>query len=203
MKNKFKKIVLLNGPPRSGKDTAAELIQNKLKEKHPVARCKFATGLRCMAEAAIEASGLLDESAEIVPLFFCDAFKDTKQSSLCGRTPREVLIQMSEGFVKPLFGKDFFGKVLAHEIKKVKTTRTSLFLISDSGFTEEAKVLVEKFGAENILLIRLHADGTSFRGDSRSYISLNDVYSVDVHNPMTEEGLWENLKSAVTAFLAN
>lgn len=201
MKNKRKKIILFNGPPRSGKDTAADLTEHELRWKYPTARCKFANGLRCMAEAAIEASGLLTEDSEIVPLFFSEYLKDKKSKDLCGRTPREVLIQMSEGFVKPLFGKDFFGKVLAHQIKQVKVDKTSLFLISDSGFQEEAEVLMKEFGSENILLIRLHANGKDFEGDSRSHI-YPDVQSADVHNPMTEEGLWENLEPHITAFLA-
>ena len=42
--------------------------------------------------------------------------------------------------------------------------------------------MLKLFGNENAILIRLRRDGCTYEGDSRSYIELSDVRSVDIMN---------------------
>ena len=48
-------------------------------------------------------------------------------------------------------------------------------MVPDSGFREEAEVLVRKTGPENVLLKSLHRPGHGFEGDSRGYVDLSDL----------------------------
>ena len=152
-----KKIILFNAPPKSGKDLfglklAAYLGADVKTFKHP------------LKEMAAVLTGTYD-------LWFTDDYdklKDTKMDECYGLTPREMLIKISEDMVKPQFGNDFFGQNLGRRITEDVT------IITDSGFQEELTPLVNKFGAENILIYQLHRPGYTFKGDSRSYLSKAD-----------------------------
>lgn len=43
-------------------------------------------------------------------------------------------------------------------------------VFSDSGFQSEMEPLIEQFGIDNVVLVRLNRDGYDFSGDSRSYL---------------------------------
>lgn len=88
--------------------------------------------------------------------------------------------------MKPLHGVEVFGKVLANYIR---ASHSDLFFVSDSGFRPEAEVLVREFGAQNVMLIRIHREGFDFtlpggKKDSRDYVNLDDlgVESHDLEN---------------------
>lgn len=173
------KILLLNGPPRSGKDTAGEFISRRA---GPNARIfKFAGVLKDMVHGAFGLYG-------VAPNHFEDV-KDQPQQLFLGKTPREMYISMSEDWFKPLYGKDVYGKFLAQKIESFKNAHGELAIVTDSGFREEAEVLVKTFGAENILLLRVYREGHGFSNDSRSYIDLSDygVRSYDIDNVDIEE----------------
>lgn len=160
-------IVLLNGPPRSGKDTLAEELALALGHSH----MKFAQPLRDAIPAIFGLSQshwnhLLEEH------------KGKASLALMGRTPREAMIWLSESVCKPAFGEAFFGYQLAGRITRGKADRV---IVSDSGFQAEAMVLIDQFGAENIRLIRLHRDHCTFAGDSRNYVDL-PVPTLDLQN---------------------
>lgn len=164
-------IVLLNGPPRSGKDTLAMGLASRLNYRH----MKFATPLKNAIPAIFNLEpvvwqGLMTNAKEIrSPLFG-------------GMSPREALIWLSEDAIKPKFGDDFFGKRLVNQILDENLPRT---VISDSGFYPEAAVVVRAFSPEALTLIRLHREDCSFKGDSRGYIDLPGVQTFDVHNNET------------------
>lgn len=164
------RIVFLNGPPRSGKDTAAHAI---LATFHGSALFRFAGPLK---RATHELFGLPHSTGH---------YEDRKGVScpeFHGATPREAYIAVSESMVKPVLGVDFFGRVLADRLARVDGL--SLAVVPDSGFAAEAAPVLERFGRENVMLIRVHADGRrcSFDGDSRGYISLPGVHTVALPN---------------------
>ena len=172
------KIILVNGPPRAGKDTAQEAVEASV-------RCKFAQAVK---EGTHAAFGL---NVSDYPMDVFEAVKDEPNALFFGRTPREAYIAYSETFMKPFTGdKQVFGKLLIRWINdKVDVWDDNdlphlPFIVTDSGFREEAEAIVNEYGAENVLLIRTHREGCNFDGDSRSYIDLDDlgVWTVDVQN---------------------
>ena len=162
------KIILLNGPPRCGKDTIAEILKN-----------------HCSSEVHIEKFALPLKLA--VPLIYgitvsewkedldTEQGKDYRCDQFFGISPRDVQIALSEDFLKPLHGKDIFGKLLVRRLERILGRGFSAAVVSDSGFREEAEVIVNKFGADNVQLWRIHRDGCDFKKDSQGYIHLADI----------------------------
>ncbi len=84
------KIILVNGPPRSGKDTIGQLLCQRL----PLVLDKFARKLK---EAAHALYGMPE-----LPHDHFEACKDTPLEQFFGKSPRQVYIAVSETYFKPL-----------------------------------------------------------------------------------------------------
>ena len=175
------KIILFNGPPRSGKDTAAEIAFDnfKFQDDINVIKLKFADALkRCTHEE----HGL--------ERYASDYFEETKEipaSEFFGLTPREAYIKMSEDCVKKGFGHRFWGNVLLNKIKmNIKESFFNIFLISDCGFIQEIVPMTHDYRSE-MLIIRIHRPGYTYENDSRSDIELPGVKLVKVGNLKTIE----------------
>ena len=110
---------------------------------------------------------------------------------------------MSENIIKPVFGKDAFGKALVSSLPE-----SGIVFISDGGFPEEVQPLIDHVGEDNLLIVRIHKQGATFEGDSRKYLNQdmfpdNEVYFSDVQNESTLQefltkvkyhvGYWYNL----------
>lgn len=148
------KVVLLNGPPSSGKDTVGEMLYCDL----PAAAIfKFA-------------QPIIDYMRDVHGIDMRTVEKDQPHDDLHGRTPREVAIAYSERMCKPLFGDAYFGDLLALDVERQAAQADGLVaIVTDSGFRAEAAALARRVGPQNCLLVRLSRHGTDFSGDSRSY----------------------------------
>lgn len=194
----MKKIILVNGPPRSGKDTVGDIIE-EIAGGQPV---KFAASLKRATHAFFHAlrndfsvhgevlSSAL--SASINDAYF-EQTKAETSALLRGLTPREAYIAVSETFLKPTFDDDVFGDILADQIEG---SDKKLFVVTDSGFQSEAEVLIRRFGLDNVKLIRLTRTPYTFEGDSRNYIAL-EASTYGIRN----EGTIDALKQAVATAL--
>lgn len=164
----MKKLLLFNGPPKSGKDFGAEYVVSKFKDSilH-----KFAK--------------ILKEKTHALYGFhwrghaYYEDCKNDPHPDFLGLSPRQAYINVSETYFKPVHGDKVFGELL---VKDLETLDWQLAVISDSGFKGEAEVLIEQYGADNITLIRVHREGCDFSNDSRSYIELPHVDTFDVDN---------------------
>jgi hypothetical protein len=163
-------IILLNGPPRAGKDSLALALQRSAGWKQS-AIVKFADELKHMTHRA---HGYVNATA--------DAFEhckdDPEQGPQPGVTWRQAYIAMSERYVKPLFGDDYFGHHLAETIRDYPY---EFQFVSDSGFVGEAKVLIDAFPGQ-VRLVHVHRTGCTFENDSRGWIELHEVPTFDVLN---------------------
>lgn len=159
------KILLLNGPPGSGKDTLADLLVLKnsktYKRRFKDSLMSIAAPLYSMSVDELEKINNSREMKEIE----LDEFSRKGKKYSC----RQALIHTSEVVVKPNFGKDYFGVMSARSIKE-----EGFYPFSDSGFWDEVEPLISKFGRENILICRLERAGHNFGGDSRDYLPVND-----------------------------
>lgn len=108
---------------------------------------------------------------------------------------REAMIYISELVYKPARGQDIFGRIRA---SKVIPNDDTLYVDGSYGFVDELMPLINSVGAERILAIRLHCEGMSFDGDSRSYIPDGLVPTVDI---TTERGELEKLNSDLLTVL--
>lgn len=158
------RIILLNGPPRSGKDFGAEYLQDKLRGAH----AKFADDIK---ERTHDLYGLRGWGGKPRSADYFEEFKDEPLDEFLGATPRQAYISVGESF-KKLHGQGIWGKLLVKDIRGLPSDKT--IVISDSGFVEEALELVKEFGADNILLVRISREGYDFSNDSRSYIDLSE-----------------------------
>jgi hypothetical protein len=157
------KVIILNAPPSSGKDIAADWIVAKYGAQH----LRFKDQLY---RVAAQVAGI--PLTRMVTLASDRDYKDNPARffQVCGKfvTPRQWLIHCSENIVKPLLGKDFFGKSLANSIE------SDLVVASDGGFYEE---LVPVLAAgHDVYVLRIVRDGYTFEGDSRNYFDASPLY---------------------------
>lgn len=170
------KILLLNGPPKSGKDTVVKELVPYLRFQH----LKFAMPIKRAV------AGLLDVGEGAL-----ESYKDIQSSVLQHRgtstkeyrdTPRQLLIALSETLLKPRYGDDIFGRIFWQH---AKNSAYELIIASDCGFESEVERVVANAGKANCILVRVHRNGTSFDGDSRSFLRDGICTTWDINNNST------------------
>lgn len=182
------RVILLNGPPGSGKDTAAGLLTSSI---HGAAHKEFKQALRRLTAEhyGVALEPFAAQCADRVA-------KETPRADLGGKTPRGALIHVAEEVIKPKHGGDYFGKCAADDCEP------GVFnVFSDCGFPAEIDTMVERFGAANVCVIRLHRDGCGFAGDSRSYVGKDNVRVWDVYNDSSKEMLCLELLTTLGPWL--
>lgn len=186
------RVILFNGPPRSGKDTAADAVAEFW--ANSAFQEKFALPLKRTFGAVMDSdvnwqSGYDHDyeprKEEIIPLL--------------GISYRQFQIDFSEEFMKRKFGQFIFGKLLVERIKTQARGGYEMAVISDCGFGQEVQYAVEEFGAHNCLLIRCHRAGCDFSKDSRNYVYHDNGKLVqnDIFNNGTIEDFTNNVIQVV------
>lgn len=194
-----KKLILLNGPKGCGKGVLAHYFLSRTYHRGSIISCKdelYTLTQKFFHLREHEFFNIYNNrelKEKPLPEFkvswdnACKLWKVSKSMKLkhdgnggCDLTIRQAMIYVSEIVVKPNLGKDFFGKARAIAIKNSKD---QLFIDDSAGFKEELPPVIDLLGQENILLIRVHAFGDSFEGDSRAH--LYDVCD-------SEYDLWNN-----------
>lgn len=178
-------VVCFNGPPESGKDTCAEILENIVGARHsiPTKLESLSMPLRQIAYTMTGYQGELDGPDYA-------RFKKTLFPAL-GPDGRHIMIDISEKFLKPVYGEEVMANLLL--------TRNMLFdgllLVRDSGFQVEVNPLIRAFGTQNVYIVRVRRPGKTFEGDSREWVNHHDVgMSMDLDN----HGDLDNLHTEVT-----
>lgn len=161
-------FILFNGPPRSGKDTAAKFVHDYLVMKdfeatrrnkvvpYPIWE-KFSFPNKWAFAAMVGKScdrwgnvpGYEERKEEILPWL--------------GVSYRQWQIDFSEKFMKRAYGEDIFGRLL---VRRCTSRQDAIHIVSDCGFQIE----VDCVCSHNYLLFNVVRDGTSFDGDSREWV---------------------------------
>lgn len=159
------KLLILNGPPSAGKDTLADILA-------------AAYGYRKLEFK----SALIDIACRIAQLSRADwdyLYKNKERPSPAlyfhgqKQSPRRFLQIISEEIVKPVFGKRAFGNAVLQQTYGNDSDR---IVFSDSGFIEELMALAACDRANHdITVIRLHREGTSYEGDTRRYLTKEEL----------------------------
>src|SRR3546814_8338891 len=134
-------IVGFNGPPRSGKDTLAEMLANHM-DKHqvtlPVKFESLSLPLRHIAHAVVGRT--YEESGY-------EAFKE-EWFDLLQSDGRHLMIDSSESFLKQCYGQDVMARLLIQRNLDFE----GILLIRDCGFQIEVDTLEEWVGVENLYM---------------------------------------------------
>ena len=176
------RIIIINGPPQSGKDTVGALVEAFT----GAYRTKFARALKDRAHAMVGLNVAHDHF---------ERQKDVQMAVFGGMTPRQFYIWVSEEVIKPLFGDRYFGEITLQDIK-VQVSQGRAVVVTDSGFVSEALPVVEAYPG-CVELWRIYRDGRSFSGDSRSHIHLEGIEAVSIVN----NGTVHQLAKAVEGLL--
>lgn len=179
------KFVFLNGPPRSGKDTCAKFLQC---DPVDAVELKFSRPLKDGLQAIFDYDDAEREDLEEI--------KEIPNSIFPGLSYREAQISLSEDWMKKTFGPEIFSQILIRSVLTHFYDENQVFAISDSGFESEAEPVIRRFGPENCLLLRITRPGFTFKGDSRSYITLPCKTL-----PLINDSSVENLRFAVNSLV--
>ena len=150
----MKRTIILNGPPRSGKDTIAEYISDK-----------FGYTRASFKEPLIDSTCFYYGVDRDWFMNRYEEDKEVRQENLNGLSRRQALIHVSENVMKPQRGKGIFGEMLA---ASMVASENKKFVFSDGGFPEEF-LEIKKYDP-NVVLVHLYRPGCDFSNDSRDYI---------------------------------
>lgn len=161
-------LIILNGPPDTGKDTATDYLV----EKYGYTKLEMKGALRRMAHAMASLALPADKVKDICDcLEFNRELKETVRVAAFGnRTWREFLIWISETVCKPIFGQDVFALAA---VKAVRDCGSDRIVFSDGGFQIEVDTLYKHLGP--LALVHVYRDGRTYVSDSRKYVEHPDV----------------------------
>lgn len=175
------KVILLNGPPRSGKGSIAKYLITAYPQTFQ--KQSFAEPLKIGCNTLLG----MDDTSE-------DRFEDCKDEprvEFFGAKPREFWINVAERYMKPTFGPSCFGHIWLRKYQE-RLLKHYTVVVPDAGFPEEVEPVITAMGSENILLVKLYRDGYSFAHDSRGYLD-NVMPFQFVHKLQNEEGHLDRL----------
>jgi hypothetical protein len=180
------KVILVNGPPRCGKDTLGHLLVKHLPNGKSLMLAPIEVELKERCHGAYR----LYHGKGVVPHNAFEAVKEMPSEYFEGRSPRDAYISFFRSWVKPVCGEDALGRWLVARIErlmKIPQIRmcTKGIIALNVGRRADCMPIVTWARAENCTLIKLTRDGCSYKGDSREDVNLDDlgVPTISVRNP--------------------
>lgn len=160
-------LVILNAPAGAGKDTIGAILESSYGHK-----------LGCFKQPMFDiAKAVLGETLfkVFMELYNDRETKEQPQALLGGLSCRQFMIKISEGWVKPVFGEEYFGERMLQSISLFDESVTT---VTDGGFPRELFPSL-KAGVP-VLVFRLRGRG-SFEGDSRNFMRDVDFLELPAH----------------------
>lgn len=167
-------VIMFNGPPRSGKDSACEIIMEHFPEVHYAyfkevlyKECAKILGLDFNFWASVCQNGDLKDKPML-----------TMAAGETGAvmTPRDILIYLAEKVLKPKYGKDFIARGTADTIagliqfQREQSNEAAVIVVPDLGFDYEIDTVRKMIPDAHVISVAVHRPGFTFEGDSRSYV---------------------------------
>ena len=173
--------ILLNGPPRAGKDTAVEALVQALGGSVEV--FKFTRPVKDLTHrnAGIECSHDHYEELKDVPL-----------PEFRGRTPRQAYIDTSRE-LKARNGEDAVARLF---VEAILASNAAVVLNPDCGDDMEALCVADALSIHNVFVMRIHREGHDFSMDCRTWVMSPDLNIIDVTN---RDGMRREFESEVVA----
>lgn len=189
------KIILFNGPPGCGKDTAARTIYNRWSELGLLAPPHFDR-----FSMPLKRTFALLVGAKCNQFGIVSPYEDNKEVPvpfLNGASYRQFQIDLSEKLMKPLYGPNIFANLL---IERLCLANPEVAVIPDCGFQQEVDCLLKEFSST--ALIRIMRPGCNFKNDSRDYVRPR-LYShfASIDNNGTEADFQQMVIDTIKPFL--
>ena len=153
------KIVIINGPRMTGKTSIIVPTLLDALHYHPAAR-------PVMAESMVMPLKLFIGAALHQPYERMN--RNIPLEALQGHSINDLLINLSEAYLKPRYGKDVFARLLMVRLMNHHLT-PEWIIIDGCGFEEERQAL--RNAVKNVITVKVERPGYDFRGDSRTYLS--------------------------------
>ena len=150
------KVIILNGPPGSGKDDATKHLTETSPTIH---HNEFKKQLITLTK---QIWGVTDSEWDEM---YTRENKEIPTPVFDGMSPRQALIHTSEVVIKPNYGNDYFGRFAAKSLQD-----DGINVFSDGGFVEETHIISDAVGSENLMVVRIKRPGYTFEGDTRNYL---------------------------------
>lgn len=163
------KVVILNGPPGCGKDTLGEIVMDTLKAQYSPEHIYHGQFKKILLE--ILSTTLRVSEVTLMHIYNNRELKETPLPIFGGHSIREAMISISEDYVKPIFGKDYIGRV---ELTNLIIGKPKIAIYTDGGFIDEVRPLLNHDSIE-LQIIQIHRDGCSFSSDSRGWLDGDEV----------------------------
>jgi hypothetical protein len=184
------KLILFNGPPRAGKDTASRIFRELLGDSHTSGHEKFSRPLKGAFAGMMNVH--MNED------FVVDHYEDHKDEIVpeLDVSFRRWQQDYSEKFMKPLYGKDVFARLLIGRIDRIPWfSRPDFIVVSDCGFQNEVDYVLDQKMFWQIYVVRIMRNGTSFEGDTREWVRHpSRRYDINIYNNGDLLTLKESLK---------
>lgn len=191
------KVILINGPPQSGKDTLRSVLYKHLS---PTCNC-FSRDFKDGIFSVLQWEALFRLTQPNLESYDYEYLKNNYNL-------RQVLIDFSEKTIKPNFGQDVWAKVFCRVVENTHKVGSilrpkSVGICADLGFKEELETVENYFGPENVLVISIYRDGKTFDGDSRHRITFgNSKNLVFINNDLNiEKSYKEQIAEEVEKFV--
>jgi hypothetical protein len=124
----------------------------------PIREVSLSTPLRKIAYAMTGWKGFTDgENYELFKTTHFPAF---------GKDGRQIMIDISERFLKPTYGQGIMGHLLMTDLQNFD----GIVLVRDTGFQIEKDVITNYAGNDNFYVARVVRPGCNFTNDSREWV---------------------------------
>lgn len=161
-------IILFNGPPSSGKDTAAmHVFKNRYELPGSFAFDRMSIPIKRAFAGVTQSYARLDSFGNN---HRWEGIKENEIEAF-GVSYRQWQIDFSEKFMKPLYGNNIFAKLFVDRHSHRAHQNDYTVLVPDCGFDIEAEHLRSAFPKAGILIVKIFRPGKTFAGDSRNYLT--------------------------------
>lgn len=201
----IKKIIFINGAPGSGKDTLATILDDSIWCRRETTTTDITSAIFMFKDPLVSAVRSLFSISEDdwIERYDDRELKEVPWDKLNGMSQREALIWMSEEIAKEKFGRDFFGKAMVNRLTSDLIDNDLVIFIPDSGFLEETKAVVDRFGKDKCVMINTLRDGYTFDNDSRSLVTADDlgIEGTMISNNGTVEDLEDMARGILSTYV--
>ena len=185
------RLLLLSGPPRSGKNVAGAAIGKRYDADH------FALS----DQLKVDTHAYYGLCSEFSAMHFEDS-KDSPCLEFNGLTPRQAYIDYSENYLKPRYGSSRLGELAVPRVQR-NAEEGRLSILSGVGFLDEVRPVVEAAASQNCLhlvIIGMEVAEATIN-DSREQLNLNGlgVRSSEVINDRSD-GFIDEVCAIVDSF---
>lgn len=161
------RIVLFNGPPRSGKDTAARACMES-EDLNGFYRVFDRMSMPLKRAFAGMMNKSIDRWGNV------ETYEDQKEKTWAAgpiyESYRQWQIDFSDKFMRPLYGDNVLARLFMQ--RQFNQSPDAVIFVPDCGFDIEYKTLSDAFLPHNVLVVKIYRPGADFSNDSRNYLKV-------------------------------